>query len=108
MAIEMLTGEPLVPGDSEVSQIKLLFDLLGGNDADESSSHSNFQRKKKILDAILRQKPGLLDDMEHRSKIISALVDLCSQLLAWNPDNRISASDALKHAFFTISAEQEW
>jgi serine/threonine protein kinase len=38
VVMEILTGVPLVPGDTEVAQLQLLMRVLGGADADETSA----------------------------------------------------------------------
>ena len=52
------------------------------------------------LQSHLRQnaRPGLLSD---------ALLDLLSRMLCFNPARRITAADALRHAYFADCAEAE-
>lgn len=90
---EMIQKKPLFMGDSEIDQIFKIFKVLGTPDDDDFISNlpdykKNFPRWKG----------------EGLENVISGLgdkgMDLLKRMLALNPEERISAVQALEHSFF--------
>ncbi len=103
---ELLAGQPLAPGTSEVNQLYILCDLLGTPSQSQwpegyrqadvcgfrwpsgsSSSGSGSQGGTSKLEALC---PG----------ISAQAMDFMQQLLAFNPSKRPSATQALQHEWF--------
>jgi len=97
---EMVTKNPLFPGDSEIDELYKIFQLLGTpNDeiwpkvSELSEYKLTFPRwkPKKLEDAVTIDKNVLLDKDG---------IDLLRQLLIYDPAKRISAKRALDHNYF--------
>ena len=92
---EMVTGQPLFPGDSEIDQLFRIFRILGTPDDGMWPSVTTLpdykaqfpQWKAKAWAEIC---PALGEDG----------LDLIQSLLRYAPHERISARDACKHRFF--------
>lgn len=99
---ELLTGKPLFNGQSEFEQIDKICALMGTPNEEVWPGFSKLSVAQKIK---LKQMPFSL-----RSKFQSfvgggtmltdAGFDLLSSLLAYDPERRISAKDALAHKWF--------
>ena len=92
---EMVTGEPLFPGKSELDVIYKIFQLNGTPYEETWPGVSLFQYYK--TDFAKWDKVTLRDIYPQLS--LDAL-DLLSKLLCMNPDYRISTSDAINHVIF--------
>ena len=98
---ELMIRYPLFPGTSDTDQLSRIFNVMG-SPIDKAWPHH------KLL-------PNYLE-FEERSPLNLASVfssadpgeygiDLMGKLLTMNPNNRISAEDALKHPYFSASPE---
>ncbi|XP_039069397.1 cyclin-dependent kinase G-2-like isoform X2 [Hibiscus syriacus] len=100
---ELLAKDPLFKGTSEIDQLRKIFDTLGvpnekiwpgfselpGTKANYSKQRYNLLRKK--FPAASFTGSGVLSD---------AGFDLLSRLLTYDPEKRITASDALNYDWF--------
>ena len=93
---EMYTGKPVFPGNSTINQIEKIIELLGKpSQADVDSLQSvmakeclnqiNLGKKKSFSSAF-----GMMDREG---------LDLLRKMLAFNPDQRYSVEEALKHPY---------
>ena len=95
---EMLTGEILFQGDSEIGQIFKIFNVLGSPSCEDSDwkEAMNFPEYKisypKFKGTGIRSiVSNITDDL---------LLDLLEKMLALNPMKRICADQCLNHPFF--------
>eukprot|EP01068_Selenidium_serpulae_P008017 Selendium_serpulae@DN4871_c0_g1_i1.p1 len=98
---ELLEGRPIFQGDSEIDTLFRMFTILGTPTVQDWPDLVNFENA-----ADRDQWPAF--PLSKASESLSLLregidadaVDLLSKLLAYNPDKRISAKDAVNHQFF--------
>lgn len=104
---ELFLTEPLFQGNDEIDQLHKIFKLLGTPDDKiwpgfsnlPNAKRINFSKKYQTGNFALREKfPkfSLEDDFVLTDKGF----DLLTKLLAYNPEERISAEDALQHPWF--------
>eukprot|EP00998_Keelungia_sp_KM082_P005049 NODE_1643_length_1268_cov_23.581069_g1628_i0.p1 GENE.NODE_1643_length_1268_cov_23.581069_g1628_i0~~NODE_1643_length_1268_cov_23.581069_g1628_i0.p1 ORF type:complete len:395 (-),score=93.01 NODE_1643_length_1268_cov_23.581069_g1628_i0:27-1211(-) len=93
---EVVSLYPLFPGTNELDQIHKIHNVMGTpsqellNKMKKHSSHMEFDFPPK-------QGTGLTRMINHASP---EALDLMQKLLTYNPDDRISAKQALRHPFF--------
>jgi renal tumor antigen len=93
---EIISLFPAFPGNDELDQIKRIHNILGTPSIDllnhfkQHATHMEFNFPKKMGTGIKNLIPHATPDC----------VDLIEQLLKYDPDERITASDALKHPYF--------
>lgn len=94
---ELARGKVLFRGDSEIGQIFEVFQVLG-TPTETEGSWPGVSRLPDFRDAFPRwpaqNLSGLLPDLEPEG------VDLLSQMLRYNPVDRVSAKEALRHPWF--------
>ncbi|KAG8365256.1 hypothetical protein BUALT_Bualt18G0085300 [Buddleja alternifolia] len=92
---ELVLKEVLFKGGSEIDQLSKIHRILGSPNHDVASSSSssrlNLLRQMILGDTSCRRAPGLLTELGF---------DLLSKLLAYDPNERITAEDALRHGWF--------
>ena len=103
---EMLSLYPLFPGEeNEISQVKKIFGVLGHPPKalldrwKKQASHINFdfsgiKDKKKSLEKVL-------------SHVSGECADLIEKMLVYDPEQRITASQARKHSYFKELRDDE-
>jgi serine/threonine protein kinase len=94
---EMLNGQPLFPGDSEIDQLLKVFRGLGTPCADLWPGAASLPEWKGCFPKWQPQPwdrlvPSLRGDPHGQ--------DLIAAMLRYDPDERITAYDALNHPFF--------
>jgi cyclin-dependent kinase 10 len=107
---ELLLSKPLFPGKTDVQQLKLIYDLLGTpNEVIWPDFHAlpNAQLIKNTEPAATHDLKHYNDLIYHRlkdkfrnCKISPTGLNLLQQLLAYDPKQRITAGEALKHEYF--------
>jgi renal tumor antigen len=105
MIYELLTARPLFPGKHEMDQIRRIHNLLGTPATDvlaQFSQNPNNQISLRFVECppqdLRKILPGWVSDN---------VVDLMEKLLIYNPHDRMSAADALKHPAFEEIRECE-
>ncbi|KAG8365255.1 hypothetical protein BUALT_Bualt18G0085200 [Buddleja alternifolia] len=91
---ELVLKEVLFKGGSEIDQLSKIHRILGSPNHDVASSSSsqlNLLRRMILGDTSCRRAPELLTELGF---------DLLSKLLAYDPNERITAEDALRHGWF--------
>ncbi|ANQ06688.1 Cdc2-related protein kinase 1 [Plasmodium coatneyi] len=108
---EMILKKPLFIGENEIDQILKILNLLGLPDREDYpefyeysfiSKNKELFKKKKIkmnVTKIRSHFPNVANQFSGLYLSDTGL-DLLQQLLHFNPKNRISAADALKHPYF--------
>lgn len=93
---EVVSLYPLFPGTNELDQVHKIHNILGTpspellNKMKKHSSHIDFDFPQKTGSGLVKLIP-------HAS---SEATDLMLRLLTYNPDERISAKQALRHGYF--------
>lgn len=93
---EMMALYPLFPGSNEIDQINKIHNILGTPPVEllmklkKHSAHMDF-------DFPAKQGTGITKLLPHASP---DALDLMLKLLMYNPEDRISAKQALRHAYF--------
>lgn len=94
---ELSTGSPLFPGSNEENQLDLVFKIIGTPSIEDISKYSN-KRKHVCYPGtnFLNKITGLSREGKN----------LLKQMLNFHPSDRPSASDALKHVYFSEGVEE--
>jgi len=105
--IEMFTKEPLFPGKTEGLQVLEIFAILGiPTEKDQEYLYRNLSDDtKKMVKNI--EKYTAIDlkkvfPKQYSKSDVDQAGNLASQMLFLNPNNRITAKEALKHQFFSF------
>tara|TARA_B100000795_G_scaffold219318_1_gene173612 strand:- start:975 stop:2066 length:1092 start_codon:yes stop_codon:yes gene_type:complete len=101
---EVLSLYPLFPGTNELDQINKIHNVIGTPPPDtlaklkkHSNSHIDFNFPHKEGSSLSKLIPHISPDC----------VELITKLLAYDPDDRISARQAVKHPYFRDIREAE-
>ena len=95
--VELYTGRPLFPGDSEIDQIFRIFQRLGTPNEriwPGVSALPDFQPSFPQWPAFPNAIEQLVPNADHDT------LDLMQRMLCYDPAARISAKDALQHPYF--------
>lgn len=95
---ELLMRKPILPGKNEFEQIDLIFKLLGTPDEQAWPKCKDYQ----YYDLIMSQTPRKYQNrFEEKFGTLEPMAkDLLRKLLMMDPENRITADDALDHEYF--------
>jgi len=96
---ELFRRKPLFPGNSVLNQLQTIVDVMGKpTEADLDFGISS--RARRFMNALNSENRGLAGALQKSVEIHSALSDLLVLMLAFNPNRRITAAQALKHVMF--------
>jgi mitogen-activated protein kinase 1/3 len=93
---EMLSGTPIFPGKDYYQQLALIFDVLGTPTMEDYSSINWGPARAYIRSLPFKQKIPWKRILPKASDLA---LDLLEQLLTFNPMERISVEEALKHPY---------
>ncbi|KAI0778091.1 Pkinase-domain-containing protein [Trametes elegans] len=93
---ELLLNEPLFQAKGEIEMISMIFKLLGPPTSQDWPEYNSLPLAKTIT-LPAPHPPQLRQKLPH---ITNAGLDLMLRLLAYDPDRRITAEEALKHPYF--------
>lgn len=96
---ELLTGQPLFPGDSDLGQLCLIAAVLGTLDEKAWPGCVALPDYGKLL---FEQSPAtpMADALPPGTP--AAAVDLLARMLRYDPDQRLTAEAALRHPWFCL------
>ena len=100
---EILSGRPLFPGKNVVHQLEIITDLLGTPHPDQIAKVRN-EKARRFL-SNMRVKPKILFAQRFPKAAASAL-PLLERLLAFDPDDRPTAEEALADPYFQGLADR--
>jgi len=95
---EMLAKRPLFPGDSEIDQLFRIFRCLGTPTDDVWHGCTSLPDYKLNFPKWTKQGVGKVIEDGH-----PLAIDLLERMLVYEPCERISAKEALQHAYFNIN-----
>lgn len=95
---EMLIGKPILAGDSDANQLKIIFDLVGTPTNDTMPNWRSLPGAELYNVASFPQTTGTLS--QNFRTYGSGAISLLKELLKLDWRTRINAIDALKHPYF--------
>ncbi|KAJ3073134.1 hypothetical protein HDU98_002170 [Podochytrium sp. JEL0797] len=96
---ELVNKEPLAPGQGEIDQLSKIFKLLGNPSEQVWPGFSNLPNAKSFN---FKHQP--FNNLKLRFPSLTANgIDLMQKLLTYDPKQRITAAEALKHPYFSES-----
>jgi len=103
---EVLSLYPLFPGTNELDQVQKIHQIMG-TPTPELLNH--FKKKSSHMDFNFppQEGTGIEKMIPHISKDAPECVDLIVKLLAYNPEDRLSARQGLRHPWFRDVREKE-
>ncbi|CAM4544841.1 cyclin-dependent kinase-like 2 isoform X1 [Lepidochelys kempii] len=97
LVTEMLTGEPLFPGDSDIDQLYHIMKCLGNL----TPRHQELFYKNPLFAGVRLPEVKEVEPLERRyPKLSAAVLDLTKKCLQIDPDKRPSCTDLLQCDFF--------
>jgi cyclin-dependent kinase len=98
---EMITGKPLFPGRTEQDQMIRIVKGIGYPSPHVAGQMMSLPHWDNLMKGLGPQDRGLpWDELVPRLKGDSIACDLLSKLLAWDPNGRLSAQQAMEHSWF--------
>ena len=97
---ELLTMKPLFQGTGEIDQLNIIFECLGTPNEKIWPGYSELPLLQKVS---FQEYPynNLVKKKLSKVNLSSKGLDLINRFLAYCPERRITAEEALKHEFFT-------
>ena len=93
---ELLLKEPLFQAKGEMELISMIFKLLGPPTPQSWPEYTSLPLAKTIA-LPPSHAPQLRQKFPH---VTSACIDLLAKMLTYDPDERITAAEALQHPYF--------
>lgn len=106
---EIITKKPLFPGANTIDQLMRIHSIIGDTD---TATLSKMRARKSTVDSLKfiqpKSKSFTIDKLKNLLPNIPVeAIDLIQKLLIYSPENRISASDALKHRIFKLLSKEK-
>ena len=102
---ELLTGKALFPARDEIELVKLICNVLGMADEKSMPGCKSLKDYDTVMMSLtgtkFRSQSSLRPVLVNRGVNDKLAIDLLEKLLALDPTKRISASEAVKHPWFT-------
>ncbi|XP_071234479.1 cyclin-dependent kinase-like 4 isoform X2 [Salvelinus alpinus] len=96
--VEMLTGEPLFPGDSDIDQLYHIIRCFGNL----TPRHQELFYKNPVFSGVSLPEVTETEPLQQRyPKLSTTTTDLTQRCLQMDPDRRSQCSDLLQHQLFT-------
>ncbi|KAI8826598.1 casein kinase 2, alpha polypeptide [Fimicolochytrium jonesii] len=109
LAAMVFQVEVFFKGTDDVDQLATIVELLGGADLRAYASKSNILMTPEVLEVVstCRTKRTRLDSLTRLSAGPGTclLVDLIDRLLQYDPEERLTATEALMHPYFASLSE---
>lgn len=105
---ELMLGRPLLPGSNFADQLRRIHHVLGSPPQTMYSRTLSSSARRCL--ASLDQRPPIDWGELFPPDCDPTAVDLVSKLLRWNPDDRLTAAQALNHPWLSAyrSFSQQW
>lgn len=96
---EMIDGQALFPGETELDQIFMIQKLLGNLTPQQADT---FRKNKRFANETLRdiQRPDTTLERKYGRKANRKALSFLKSLLVIDPDRRLTVDEALNHPFF--------
>lgn len=102
---EVLSLHPLFPGSNEVDQIAKIHDVLG---TPSSSILKKLQNKSRSMNFNFPTKTGTgISKLLPHDHVSQECIELIELMCTYDPDERITAKQALRHPYFKQLREQD-
>ncbi|CAB4007227.1 cyclin-dependent kinase-like 2 [Paramuricea clavata] len=95
--VEMLTGEPLFPGDSDIDQLYHIIKCFGTL----IKRHKEIFSRNPLFVGMRLPEAKQVEPLEKRFKIAPLALDFTKQCLRLDPDARPTCTSLLKHEYYT-------
>lgn len=101
--VELITGHPLFQGDTEGGQILKIFEING---SPTDREYNILKNRVPFNPELFKEFPNYEKNVKYFKKIlcdsrdIELLLDLVFKMLAYIPEERITAQKALEHPYF--------
>ncbi|XP_045567355.1 cyclin-dependent kinase-like 2 isoform X3 [Salmo salar] len=96
--VEMLTGEPLFPGDSDIDQLYHIIRCFGNL----TPRHQELFYENPVFSGVRLPEVTETEPLQQRyPKLSTTTTDLTQRCLQMDPDRRSQCSDLLQHQLFT-------
>lgn len=93
---EMILGQPVLPGDSEIDQIFKIFKMMGTPTEKDWPGVSDLPDFKRTFPKFSKES---LEDIFISSSQLE--IDLIQKMLVLDPDRRLTAEEVLRHPYFS-------
>ncbi|RZC32392.1 cyclin-dependent kinase-like 4 [Asbolus verrucosus] len=94
---EMMTGDPLFPGESDIDQLYLIVKMLGK----PCHRHQQLMSRNSQLRAMVKSASGDLDFLKHFPNWPLYALEFLSCCMKMDPHERATSEELLKNNFFT-------
>jgi serine/threonine protein kinase len=103
---EILARRVLFPGQNYIKQINLIINVLGTPTADDLEFIAN-HHARRYLSELETQQPVAIEKFLGLPDVNPDAIDLISKMLCFNPYNRITIAEALRHPYLSEYYEEE-